>query len=323
MVHSFVFAEGKLAEQDMDLSTIPMLLNDEGVHVWIDLENPTTEESKRVLEGIFQFHHLSIEDCLAPSQLPKIEEYDGYLFMVIHAVDFSRKDEQFRTEELNLFFGKNFLVTWHREPLKSIQATLDRCNRRTQTARGSDRITHMILDALVDNYLPVLHDFGEEINEVETLIMEGGVERETVNRVLQLKKEVLYLCQIIRPQRDILTRLARGEFKIIRSQLVPYFRDVCDHLGRYNEMAESFHDSLNSTMQLYLSLSSNRTSEAVKALTLITVISTPMSVIASWYGMNFHHMPELQSAWGYETTIAVTLLLTAACMIYFKRRGWM
>lgn len=307
----------------MDLATIPMLLKDDGVHVWVDMENPLPEESKRVLEEIFQFHPLAIDDCLAPSQLPKVEEYEGYLFFVIHAVDFDRKDEHFRTEELNLFLGRNFLVTWHREPLKSIRTTLDRCGKTAQTARGSDRVAHSILDALVDNYLPVLHEFGEDVNEVESHALEGGMATDMINRVMRLKKEVLYLGQIIRPQREILNRFARGEFKIIRSQLTPYYRDICDHLARYNEMADAFRDSLNGTMQLYLSMSSNRTSEVVKVLTLITVITTPVLVVGTWYGMNFQGMPELDTPGAYWAVFAITILATAWCLVYFKRQGWM
>jgi magnesium transporter len=322
MVHSFVFAEGKLAERDMDLLTIPMLLKDEGVHVWVDLVDPTPEETKQVLERIFQFHPVAIEDCVAMSQLPKVEEYDGYIFMVIHAVDFNRKDEHFRTAELNLFLGKNYLVTWHSEPLKSIQSALDRCGKTTQTARGSDRVAHSILDALVDNYLPVLHEFGEDVNEIEALLLEGGSERETMNHMLKLKKEVVHLGQIIRPQREVLNRFARGEFKIIRTQLIPYYRDICDHLSRYNEMAQMFHDSLNSSMQLYLSLSSNRTSEVLKFLTIITVLTTPVTLVSSWYGMNFHKMPELTSPYGYSAVIALTIVSTLACVVYFRKRGW-
>ena len=323
MIHSFVFVEGKLVERDMDLSTLPMLLKDEGVHIWIDMENPLLEESKRVLEKMFQFHPLAIEDCLAVSHLPKVEEYDGYLFMVIHAVDFDRKDEHFRTEELNLFLGKNFLVTWHRETLKSIQAALDRCTKMTLTARGSDRVAHTILDALVDHYLPVLNEFGDDVSEVEALILEGETEHKTMNRVVQLKKEVVSLCQVIRPQREVLNRFARGEFKIIRTHLVPYYRDICDQLDRHHQMAEMFRDSLNSTIQLYLSIASNRTSEVVRLLTSITVITTPIIVIGTWYGMNFHHMPELDSPWGYLAVTLLTLFSTAGLWVYFKRRGWM
>ncbi len=323
MIHSFVFAEGKLAERDMEISMIPILLKDEGVHVWLDLENPTPEETQQVLEKFFQFHPLSIEDCVTFSPLPKIEEYDGYLFCVIHAVDFDRKDEHFRSEELDLFLGRNFLVTWHREPLKSIQATLDRCGKRTQTARGSDRIAHAILDALVDNYLPVLHELGEDINEMETQIVEGGPQSFDINRLLRLKKEVLHLCQIIRPQLEVLNRFARGEFKIIRATLKPYYRDICDHLVRYNEMAQSFRDSLDGAMQLYLNLASNRTSEVVKVLTMFTVITTPVMVVGTWFGMNFKNMPELDAPWGYGIAVLVTLFFTAGTIIYFRRRGWM
>lgn len=323
MVHSFVFAEGKLVERDMDLDTIPVFLKDEGIHVWVDLEDPTPEETRQVLEGIFQFHPLAIEDCITFSMLPKVEPYDDYLFCVIHAVDFDRKDEHFRTAELNLFLGKNYLVTWHREPLKSIQAALDRCSKRAQVARGSDRIAHSILDALVDNYLPVLHEFGDDVNEIESLVLEGGATEHLMNRILQLKKEVLLLGQIIRPQREVLTRFARGEFKMVRTQLVPYYRDICDHLIRYNEMAEQFRDALNGTMQLYLSISSNRTAEIVKVLTLITVITTPAMVVGSWYGMNFQHMPELAHRWGYLSAVILTVVSTILTIIYVRRRGWM
>jgi magnesium transporter len=323
MVHAFVFAEGKLVERNMDLSTIPLLLRDEGLHIWVDMENPTLEESKQVLEKIFQFHPLAIDDCLAPSQLPKVEEYDGYLFIVIHAVGFTKKEEEFRTTELDLFLGKNFLVTWHRDPLQSIQSTIERCDRGAQFARGSDRVAHSILDALVDNYLPVLNEFGEDVNEVETLVLEGGMQPRIVNRVVQLKKEVVHLSKVIRPQQEVLNRFARGEFKIVRTQLIPYYRDICDHLGRYNEMADTYRDSLNSTMQLYLSMSSNHTSDVVKLLTLITVMTTPMSVISSWYGMNFTNMPEIHSHYGYVGALLLTIISTAGCLIYFKRKGWM
>lgn len=323
MVHSFVFAEGKLAERDMDLSTIPMLLKDEGVHVWVDLTNPTPEETKQVLEGIFQFHHLAIEDCVAVSQIPKIEEYEDYLFMVIHAVDFNRKAEHFQTTELDMFLGKNFLVTWHREPLKSIQAALDRCSKTTQTSRGSDRVAHSILDALIDNYLPVLHEFGDDVSELEGLVLEGHAPQQTMNRLIQLRKEIAHLLQVIRPQREILNRFVRGEFKIIRSSLIPYYRDLTDHLWRFGEMAQMYHDSLNSTMQLYLSISANKTSEIVKVLTLITVLTTPVTVISSWYGMNFHDMPELSMKWAYEIMVGITAVFTLGIVVYFRRRGWM
>ncbi|MDD2708423.1 MAG: magnesium/cobalt transporter CorA [Verrucomicrobiae bacterium] len=323
MVRSFVFTEGKLVERDIDLSFIPMLLKDDGVHVWIDLENPTPEESARILEKIFQFHPLAIEDCLIPSPLPKIEEYEGYLFVVIHAVGFNRKAEHFQTTELDFFLGKNYLVTWHSEPLHCIQATLDRCAKTSMTARGSDRIAHSILDTLIDYYLPVLYEFGEDLNDLESSMVQTHFEKAPMNRIMELKKEVVHLCQILRPQREVLDRFARGEFKIVRPALLPYYRDVCSHLAHYEEMAESYRDSLNSAIQLYLSVSSNRTSEIVKVLTLITVVTTPAMIVGSWYGMNFRHMPELDSPWGYFGVLILTLVTTLWTLIYFKRKKWM
>jgi len=146
--------------------------------------------------------------------------------------------------------------------------------------------------------------------------------KETLNKILQIKKEVLHLLQIIGPQREVLARFAGGEFKLIRAHMVPYYRDVYDALFHISEMAQSYTDSLTGILQVYLNMSSNQTSEVVKLLTVITVITTPAMIIGSWYGMNFQHMPELPSKYGYWIVVAVTLLSTAATYLYFKKRKW-
>jgi len=331
MVRSFAFTtQGRLHSKDMEAFLMPTLLADTNLFLWVDLENPTPEEAKFYLEDIFHFHPLSVEDCVMESSSPKVEEYSPkegdrfapYLFMVIHAVDYSRKDGVFATSELNFFLGKNFLVTYHVVPLKSVTVTAERSLRsNVHIARAPDRVAHTLLDLIVENYKPALEELSLEISELEDRVLrESG--KDTLNRILLIKKEVLHLRQIIGPQREVLARFADGEFKLIRAHLVPYYRNVYDGLFHIAELAQAYTDSLTGILQVYLNMSSNHTGEVVKLLTLITVITTPLMMVGTWYGMNFKHMPEVDWKYGYPLMGAIMLISTAVTYWYFKKKKW-
>ncbi|HRZ91649.1 MAG TPA: magnesium/cobalt transporter CorA [Candidatus Paceibacterota bacterium] len=332
MVRSFAFTtQGRLHSKDLEVFLMPTLLADTNLFLWVDLENPTAEEAKYFLEDVFHFHPLSIEDCVAESSAPKVEEYlpkeddrfTPYLFIVVHAVDYSRKDGVFATRELDFFLGKHFLVTYHMTPLKSIQAVEERCLRsNVHIARAPDRVAHSLLDSIVDNYKPALEELSIEIAELEAHVLRNPT-HQTLNKIIQIKKEVLHLRQIIGPQREVLARFAQGEFKLIRAHLVPYYRDVYDGLFHISEQAQGYTDSLTGILQVYLSMSSNRTGEIIKLLTLITIITTPALLVGTWYGMNFKHMPELGWPWGYASIAGITLASTLGVILYFRRRGWL
>src|SRR6266581_3178459 len=331
MIRSFVFTtQGRLHSKDIEMFLMPTLLADTNLFLWVDLEHPTPDETKVVLGEIFHFHPLSIEDCVMLSPSPKVEEYTPkeddkfapYLFMVIHAVDYSRTDGLFATSELNFFLGKNFLVTYHELPLRSIQATSERCLKSTvHIARAPDRVAHTLLDSIVENYKPALDELSLEIGELEQQALQNPT-RETLNKILQVKKEVLHLRQIIGPQREVLGRFARGEFKLIRAHLVPYYRDVHDALFHISELAQAYTDSLTGILQVYLNMSSNETGEVVKLLTLITLITTPVTLVGTWYGMNFHNMPELNWRHGYMFAFVLSVITTVATWWWFKKKHW-
>jgi len=329
MVRSFAFTtQGRLHTKDIQAFLMPTLLADTNLFLWVDLEDPTPEESRFYLEEVFHFHPLSIEDCVNESPSPKVEEYQPkegdrftpYLFIVIHGVDYSRKDGVFATSELNFFLGKNFLVTYHVVPLKSVSTTSERCLRsNVHIARAPDRVAYTLLDTLVENYKPALDELSMEISDLEEQVLQNPA-TSTLNRIIQIKKEVLHLRQIIQPQREVLARFASGEFKLIRAHLVPYYRDVYDALFHIAELAQNYMDSLTGILQVYLNMSSNQTGEVIKLLTLITIITTPLMMIGTWYGMNFHNMPELKH--GYGVALSVMLVTTSATYWYFKRRKW-
>jgi magnesium transporter len=331
MIRSLVFTtQGRLHSKDIDMFLMPTLLSDTNLFLWVDLEHPTSQEAKYVLEDVFHFHPLSIEDCVMASPSPKVDEYSPkegdwfapYLFMVIHAVDYSRKDGVFATNELNFFLGKNFLVTYHAGSLRSVTVT-EECALKATTniARAPDRVAHMLLDSVVENYKPALDELSLEIAELEQQALQHST-TQTLNKILLIKKEVLHLRQIIGPQREVLARFARGEFKLIRAHLVPYYRDVYNTLFHISELAQTYADALTGILQVYLNMSSNRTGEVVKLLTMITVITTPLMMVGTWYGMNFKHMPELDWRWGYYSALGLTILSTAATYWYFKRKKW-
>ena len=331
MVRSFVFTtQGKLHSKDVESFLMPTLLSDTKLFLWVDLEHPTPDETNFILNHVFHFHPLSVEDCIAESPVPKVDEYspkDGdsfspYLFIVVHAVDYSRRDGVFATKELNFFLGKNFLVTFHTVPMRAVTATEDRCLKGTlHVARAPDRVAHTLLHELVENYKPALDELAVEIAQLEEQALQNP-DRATLNKIIQTKKEVLHLRQIIGPQHEVLTRFATGEFELIRAHLVPYYRDVADRLRQISDLAQRYTDSLTGILQVFLNMSSNQTGEVIKVLTLITMITTPVTIIGTWYGMNFKDMPELSWAWGYPYALVLILLSAIGPLLWFRWRGW-
>src|SRR5213596_925237 len=177
MIRSFAFTtQGRLHSKDIEVFLMPTLLGDTNLFLWVDLEKPSADETKRILENIFHFHPLSIDDCVSVSPSPKVEEYTPkeedkfapYLFIVIHAVDYSRKDGVFATRELNFFLGKNYLVTYHDGPMRSVAQTEENAVKGTMhIARAPDRVAYTLLDSIVENYKPALDDLSLEIGELE------------------------------------------------------------------------------------------------------------------------------------------------------------
>ncbi len=324
MIQSFVFNDGKLVASNLDSDALRLVRADKGLLIWVNLFAPTAEESKAILEEVFSFHPLAIEDCLSVSRYPKIEDYEDYLYLVMHAVAFN-KEEHFRTTELDFFIGKSFLVTHHSEPLSMVTSTIERIQKNPAAiTRGMDRLAHFLLDTMVDAYQPVLNDLTSEISTLEDSVFVMHHSEPTVIREFrERKRELSDLQQIVRPQRDVVNRIARGEFKLIRPVLLPYFRDLLANLNRIEAMTTTLSDQLYLTLDVFLNKTSNETNEIIKVLTLMTAITTPTLLIGTWYGMNFHDMPELELPYAYPVASAVTLVSTIGLIIWLRRKHWL
>jgi magnesium transporter len=321
MIRSFVFSDGKLVGQDLEREALRLVRADKGLLLWVDLDNPTEEETKFVLENVFQFHPLAIEDCVQPNSLPKVEDYEDYLFIVTHAVDFSRTDK-FSTIELDFFLGKDYLVTFHTATLRAIATLTDRYAKSVGAGpRGPDRITHTVIDLLVDNYAPVVDELRAELEELEEHVLsQASGQKAVVAELLHVRSDFTRLRTIVRPQRDVIDRLARGDSKLIRPQLLPYFRDLRDNLARLEDTVASYHERLLMAFDIYLNKAAFEANEGIKFLTAITAVTIPIMVIGTWYGMNFENMPELKH--GYPWALGSTIVTTALMVVYLKWKKW-
>lgn len=321
MIRSFIFSDGKLVGQDLELEALRLVRSDKGLLLWVNMDNPTPEEIRNILEGVFQFHPLAIEDCVAPNSLPKVEDYEDYLFIVTHAVDFTRTDK-FNSTELDFFLGRDYLVTFHTSPLRAVSTLVERFTKSVGVLpRGPDRIAHTLIDLIVDNYAPVIEELRAELEELEEHVLaKDSAQKKLVNELLHVRNDFTRLRTIVRPQRDVIERLARGDSKLVRTKLLPYFRDLRDNLARLEDTVAGYHERLLMAFDIYLNKAAFEANEGIKFLTAMTAITIPVMVIGTWYGMNFSRMPELE--WGYPVAVGVTLLSTVLMFFYLKKKKW-
>jgi len=291
--------------------------------VWVDLAAPTSEEFS-ILNDVFHFHPLAIEDAVATVHHPKIESYDGYLYLILHGIDYKRSQTAFATHDIDFFLGHTYLVTVHDGQTRSAATIREMCARNQQVlGEGPAALMHRIIDQMVDNYRPEVEELEQWLDELEQQVFERP-SPDLVREILDVKRDVTGLRRIALPQRDAVGRLARREFPVITDELAYRFRDVYDNLVRISDEALIFQDRVTSILEAHLSNVSYRLNEVMKVLTVITVIFMPLTLVAGIYGMNMH-LPGVGSAedprmfW----QLILGMLATAFLMLwFFRRRGW-
>ena len=315
-------------EEGFSAADLPQLLADETNVVWVDLQGETPEqaaEAKDILVNVFKFHHLTIEDCMETRNQPKVEAFPNYLYFIVHGVKPETNSVNFVTKELDGYLGKNFVITFHVERFKSIKI-VKRQIRSTPFAcqRGAAYLLHQILDQLVDLYMPVVDDFDNAINELEDRIfLMKKSDNAILEEIMDLRRSVARLKRISARQLDVLYRISHGEFPIIADNILPFFRDVHDHLLRISDLSENYRDLVSSLFDIHFSVTANKTNDIIKFLTIFSAIWLPLSFIAGIYGMNFDNMPELKTQNGYYLTLGLMVLVAIGLLIYFWRKGWL
>lgn len=315
-------------ESVIDVAELPALLADPENVVWLDIRGESDEhkiEAKHILEHVFGFHPLAIEDCLEIRNQPKVEAFDNYLFFIVHGI---KPDEtspiNFVTKELDGFLGPNYLVTFHVERFASIRNVKQKLRTSTFIAqRGAAYILHSILDELVDHYMPIVDDFDVAIERFEERILDASRNQDGIlAEIMDLRRSVTRLRRITTRQLEVLYRISHGEFPQISKKLLPFYRDVHDHLVRISDVTDGYRDLVSSLFDIHFSVLANKTNEVMKTLAVVSAIVLPLSLIAGIYGMNFENMPELRTRFGYIGVLSFMVLLTVLLLGYFKRRGW-
>ncbi|MBL7158799.1 MAG: magnesium/cobalt transporter CorA [Candidatus Omnitrophica bacterium] len=293
------------------------------IFVWVDVENPT-QHNMKFLQEHFSFHPLAIEDCMTSIQRPKIDKYDNYLFIVLHAGTLASHKDKATSLEVDSFVGENYVVTVHLKSIPSVSATWERCIKNSSImSQGAAYLFYFLADALVDNYFPILEKLDREIQKTEENVFKDP-KPAVLNKLFDLKENVLILRRIIGPQRETMNFLARGGYQpIIPPRLSIYFRDVSDLLARINDNLDTYRDLLNSAFDGYLSVTSNKLNEIMKVLTIICTIMMPLTLITGIYGMNFNFMPEINWRYGYVAVILVMLGIVLGMLVFFKRKKWL
>jgi len=320
----FLYRQGAdRVEEGFTVEQLPDLLKNEADVVWVDMEEPTEADEKVLLE-VFNFHPLTIEDCRENRHYPKIEEFPGYLYFIVHGVRADTSPDHFNTIELDGFLGRNYVITYHHDMFRSIN-NVRQLIRTSPIAckRGAPFLLYQILDQIVDFYSPVLDDFDERIDKLEDDIFTlKSPNNEILAEIMDLKRGVLRLRRISSKQMEILYRMSRGEFTLIDPQMLPFYRDIYDHLIRVTDLAENYRDLISGALEAYLSVISNRMNEIMKVLTIFSAIMLPLTFIAGVYGMNFEHMPELATRYGYFIVWGIMIFVATGMLGLFWKRGW-
>lgn len=284
---------------------------------WVDFNVPTEEEAV-LLDTHFRFHPLAVEDCYHLLQRPKLDHYENEHFFVVHAIH----PNTYAAEEIDLFLGDRYIVTFHFKFSREIEDAWSRLlKQKTDAEKGHMYAAYLIMDNLVDQYFPCVYQIEEELNDIENNVSADSIQN-LMDNVFDIRSKLLKLRRTVVPMRDLLYRVINSDRINDMEQLRVYFTDIHDHLLKLSEMIESNREMTSDLRDSYLSINSNRMNTIMKTLTVMTAIFIPMTFIASIYGMNFVHMPELELEWGYFAVLGIMFTIGGGLLLWFSRKGW-
>ncbi|MFO7899381.1 MAG: magnesium/cobalt transporter CorA [Planctomycetota bacterium] len=297
---------------------------DSNTVTWINVDGIHDLDLIGALGREFKLHPLLLEDVANTRQRPKVDEYEGRLFIVLKMLYVQEDDGSVDAEQVSLVVGRNFVISFQERPGDVFEPIRDRIRRAKGRIReaGADYLAYALIDAVVDNYFLILEGVGDRIEELEESVV-SDPDTELLRGIRRLKREAMLLRRSVWPLREVVSALCRGESPLVRADTLPYLRDVYDHTIQVADTIESFRDLIGGLRDAYLTVISNRMNEVMKVLTIIATIFIPLTFVAGIYGMNFEHMPELKYPWAYPAVWAVMLLVAIGMVIYFKTRKWL
>lgn len=311
--------EGAVAETRLD--DLKEVITREDTTVWVDVVDATHDEIQRIGEK-FGFHPLALEDVERGGQRPKIDQYDGYQYIVFYGL--TTEADRCKSHEVDIFVGEHYMVTFHdsRLPVIAETAARWRANVAELNNHGPGFLLYSLLDSLVDGYFPVLDDVADRAEQLEeTILLQGQPSLQA--EILQLRRDLLMVRRVAGPERDIMNVLVRRDPPLFGREEIAYFQDVYDHLLRVTDSIDIYRDILSSVLDANLSMISYSLNTVVKRLTASSIILMSITLIAGIYGMNFAHMPELDWRFGYPFALALMAAVATVEVAIFRRIDWL
>ena len=325
LITAFCYNENTCTEHTPATAKDCFSLRKPGMLTWINIEGLHDTALIEQIGALFDIHPLVLEDIVNTDQRPKVDDMDGYLYIVMKMLDYSEAEGQIISEQVSIILGADYLISFQ----EGLQGDLfDPLRARIRSGKGrirkmgTDYLAYALIDGTVDNYFVITEKISERIEELEESIL-SELDNQTIHTIHHLKLNMLTLKKYIWPMREIISSLAKGESDLIREATIIYLRDVYDHIIHAIDTVETTRDMLAGMLDIYLSSLSNRLNQVMKVLTIIATIFIPLTFIAGVYGMNFKYMPELDWQWGYPMAWCIMATVAGAMMLYFKRKKWL
>lgn len=294
--------------------------------VWLDIAGLLTPEDRELLGAPpFDFHELALEDASKEDgQRSKVEPYDDHFFLVMHEVTAEVKEGNLSLEwdEIDLFVGRNFLVSVHRRDSRAIKRVWQDADKRARIMScGSDMLAYFLVDTVVDGYIETVDGIEDELDELEDAVVDPRADETTVHRIFGFKRELIHFRKKAGPLREAINEMTSRDFPLVASETLPYLRDVYDHLIRLSDMLDSYRDILTGSLDVHLSAVSNRLNEIMKRLTLVATIFMPLTFVTGFWGMNFAELPTTSRVWMWGSLLFMAVV-SVIMIIIFKTRKY-
>jgi magnesium transporter len=327
MINSIYFLNG-VTKTDLTQDEIKEVLQRNQGVLWVDLVQTPYTEAEQVLLELFGFHPLAVSDALDEMHVPRVDDWGDYLYLVLHDIKFDpAQEEVFQTNELDIFLGKHYLVTYQNIAIpvvEKVHQNIERDPRFLQ--RGADHLFYKLADDLVGETLPVVDQMDDAIDTIEDQLFNGS-NQQLLEEIFTLKRSLLHLRRILMPQREVFNKLARGDDHVIDKQERVFFRDIYDHMVRLYDISESLRDLISGALETYLSVTNNRMNDVMKTLTIITTLFMPISFLTGFFGMNFFAADPPFTSWTSQPVLVVLLcifvLMPVSMFVWMRSRKWM
>ena len=287
---------------------------------WVDLDGESLESVRALLAPV-GVHPLALEDLVNQTNRPKVDDYGDYLYLVVHSARWESGQPRPSLREVDFIVAPHLLVTAHEGETRSAESAAATLPRRPELlSRGPAHLLHHLLDVLVDHYLPITDRIAEDVDRLESVVFRSD-RPEVHRRIVRLKRGIASLRRVVGPQRETVLALTRDEFRAIPAEMRPYLRDVYDRLARVSDLLDSYRDEVASLLDLHVSVTSNRMNEVIKRLTVIATVGLPLTVVTSFYGMNFE-LAEYRWPHGQWYVLGLLALTALGTWGYLRMRHW-